>query len=194
MHMRISASKLFKIMFFTGMVIPTVACGPKLMIPTQSVNEAKPESALITFVRARSYAGKSVFHIWDSMDYVGTIIGGQYIQKEVAPGEHMFIVHAQNWAYIKADLEAGKKYFIVLNTAPGFTHAAAIPVPITKAQTKYGQSDIDNWMTTLTPMIPNPQSAPAWVAERKPQVEKAVAKGQAPDARFQELGSGDYWN
>ena len=192
--MRFSASNMVKFGLFLGLISSCVACGPKLMIPTQSVADAKPDTALITFVRARSYGGKSTFHIWDSMDYVGTIAGGQYIQKEVTPGEHMFIVHAQNWAYIKGTLEAGKKYYIVLNTAPGFTHAAAVPVPITKAQTKYGQADIDNWMKTLTPMTPNPQAAPAWVQARKPQVERAVANGQAPDARFQEFGAADFWN
>ena len=169
------------------------ACGPGLMKPTQTIKAASADKALITFVRAKSYGGGSEFIVWDSEEFVGVLVGGQYIQREVAPGEHMFIIHAQNWAYIKANLEAGKKYYVVVNTSIGFTHAVAIPVPITK-ETKYGQAEIDQWMATLKPVTPNPEKSAAWVAKKTPEVQKAVENGNKPDAKFQILNPEDNWN
>lgn len=169
------------------------ACGPKVTIPTPAIDGPSPDKALITFVRATKFGYKSDFHLWDSTDYVGTIYGGQYIQKEVEPGEHMFIAHGQNWAYIKADLEAGKKYYILLNVSMGFSHAAVIPVPITRVG-EYNQDNINEWMASLTSVGPNPEVADAFVAKRAEQVERAVANGEAPDAKFQTLSAEDYWD
>ncbi len=177
-----------------GLAFSCLACGPKITIPTPAIDSPSSEMALITFVRATKFGYKSDFHLWDSRDYVGTIYGGQYIQKEVVPGEHMFIAHGQNWAYIKANLEAGKKYYILLNVTMGFSHAAVIPVPLTKEQTKYGQNEINEWLSNLTSVGPNPEAAEAFVEDRAPQIERAVENGLAPDAKFQYLNPQDFWD
>lgn len=177
-----------------GLMLTCVACGPGLMMPTQTVNDTKADKALITFVRATRFGGRSEFHIWDSKDYVGTIEGGQYVQKEVDAGEHMFIAHGQNWAYIKADLEAGKKYYILLNVTIGFTHATVIPVPLTKSHDRYTQDDINNWMTSLRPVTPHPEGSKEFVEARKEQVQRAVENGQKPGAEFQTLAAEDFWD
>jgi len=192
--MTTARSKLMVTAICLGLLLTCTACGPRLMVPAQTIIAAKPDTALITFVRATKFGYKSDFHLWDSTDYVGTIYGGQYIQKEVAPGEHMFIAHGQNWAYIKANLEAGRKYYIVLNVTMGFTHAAVVPAPITKDQSKYGQSDINEWLAKLDPVTPNPEGAAPFIEDRRPQVEQAVANGQKPDAKFQVLNPQDYWD
>ena len=175
-------------------MLTCLACGPRLMIPAQTLQAPQNETALVTFIRASRFGGKDVFNIWDSEEFVGSLQGGQYVQREVAAGEHMFIVHAQNWAYIKGTFDPGKKYYILLNVTIGFTHATAIPVPITKTQSEYGQPQIDQWMAALQPVAPNPEAAPAWTAKRLPQIQKAVAKGQEAGAKFQTLAPEDNWN
>ncbi len=174
--------------------ITSVACGPGLMIPGQKVQSAPADKALITFVRATRYGKKSEFVVWDSDRFMGLLEGGQYFQQVVDPGEHMFIVHAQNWAYIKANLEAGKKYYVLLNVSMGFTHAVAVPVPLTKGQAEYGQAQIDEWMAKLTPITPNEAVAAQFEARRKPQITQAVENGKKPGAKFQYLNAEDFWN
>lgn len=176
-----------------ALAVFATACGPKITIPTPAIDSPSTDKALITFVRATKFGYKSDFHLWDSHDYVGTIYGGQYIQKEVDPGEHMFIAHGQNWAYIKANLEAGKKYYILLNVSMGFSHAAVIPVPIVKGG-EYNQDNINEWMANLTSVGPNPEAADAFVASRAEQIERAVSNGEAPDAKFQYLEATDFWD
>jgi hypothetical protein len=182
-------------LLIAGLTLLTcVACGPGLMIQTQTIQTAPADKALVTFVRPTRFGGRDEFVVWDSAELFGVVYGGQYVQKEVTPGEHTFIVHAQNWAYIKANVEAGKKYYVLLNVSVGFTHAVAIPVILSKTQSEYGQTHIDQWMSTLKPMTPNPDVAPRWVAKRQPQVDKAVENGKKPDAKFQILNPEDNWN
>lgn len=180
------------LLVIAGALLTCMACGPGLMTQAQTIKTAPADKALVTFVRVRSYGGGSNFVVWDSKELVGSLVGGQYIQREVAPGEHLFIVHAQNWAFIKANVEAGKKYYVLINTTIGFSHATAIPVPLNH-DTKWTQADIDQWMATLDPVMPHPEGSIEWAAKRQPQMEKAIAKSQEPGAKFQYLNPEDTW-
>jgi hypothetical protein len=170
-----------------------IACGSSIMVPTQTIKDAAPDHALVTFIRATSFGGAIDFGIWDSDQLVGVLDPKTYIQYKAAPGEHVFLARAENWSYVKANLEAGKKYYILANVSMGVWKARVVLVPITKDQDKYGQSNIDDWMTRLAPRMPDPAQADAYRNPRIAQVQEAAAKVDDGTTKFSTLQTTDFF-
>jgi hypothetical protein len=53
----------------------------------------------------------------------------QYLAKQ---GEQLFLARAENWSDVKADLEAGKQYFIIGKVFSGVWRARVAFDPVTK--------------------------------------------------------------
>jgi hypothetical protein len=78
-----------------------------------------PETALITFISPPGggslldpIGNKSGALIWDGNQFLGFLGIGQYIQYPAIAGEHIFLVEAKTIGGIKANLSAGKSYFV----------------------------------------------------------------------------------
>ena len=98
-------------------------CASKIMVATSPVTSMDNEKALVTFTMRtimRSQDLKPIeFDIWDSEKFIGAISTGTYVQYQADPGEHIFIAIAGNTSFLKADLEAGKEYSVMVNIIPG---------------------------------------------------------------------------
>src|SRR5262245_49800642 len=94
---------------------------------------AKPDSsqAIVTFVRESVFVGDgSPVYIWDGDKFVGTLASHTLVQYRVAPGPHVFMAAAENWSYVKADLQAGKHYYIKANIFPGVLMSRFVLKPV----------------------------------------------------------------
>jgi hypothetical protein len=164
------------------------------MIPTQTIKTTPADHALVTFIRATSYGGAIDFGLWDGDKLIGVIDPKAYIQYKATPGEHVFLARAENWSYVKANLEEGRNYYILTNVSMGVWKARVVLVPITKGNEKYGQSEIDNWMSRLKPTTPDPAKVDAYRAPRVEQVRNNAAKVGRGEVRFSTLAATDYFD
>ena len=92
---------------------------PREVVPYQQVDES---TALVTFVRTSYLLGDAVeFDLWYGETYIGELSSGTLLQYKVPPGEHIFMAMGRTgktWTFMKADLAAGKEYFVKANPTP----------------------------------------------------------------------------
>lgn len=141
-------------------ICAATGCGTstaRLMKPADGIG-ASADAALVTFLRpTRGNAAwdpiqrmtDAGYLIFDCGTYVGELQPKRYIQYRTTAGEHAFILMDQNIGAIKANLVAGKSYFV--NVKQGL-------VPIRPAIEVLKPSDprIDEWLGTLKGMTLDP--------------------------------------
>jgi hypothetical protein len=103
----------------------------------------KPDdsTAVVSFIRRSVFMGDGWnYDVWDGDQYVGLLGAGKLLQHRASPGEHLYMLMARGvhvWAYMKANVVAGKEYF-----------ARAYPIPFS-LQSVNSTSDerVDTWAT-----------------------------------------------
>lgn len=140
-------------------------------------------NAVITFYRTSFVDGDIaqapiVEKAGDSIKLVGIASSGTKIQYEVAPGEHSFVVGGQSSHYLKANVQAGKSYYVRVVTKMGIVKArfrllaqkgGELPAAIEKA-------------STIRTVKAN-ASAAGWFAENKVSMQNKYNRAAAAYAR-----------
>lgn len=108
--------------------------GLKLMGASNETLAADAKSAVITFMRPAALIKEIAFDVWDESGYVGSLKGGEYFQIRVAPGAHTYFAKSERFAVLKANVEAGKSYFVEYNVTRGWNmaHVQLLPRDATK--------------------------------------------------------------
>ena len=117
-----------KRMFKTGLGIVisllTMACRPGYMVPTTAEVTTSPERATVVFYRPSRWGGANTSAVYDvtaeDTVFFGGVKGGGKVVAQVAPGNHIFMVSGENADFSYATLEAGKLYYMRIQTRMGF--------------------------------------------------------------------------
>jgi hypothetical protein len=166
-------------------------CAPSIMQKTSLMKTHDSGSAMVTFLRP-SFIGSAIqFGLWDSEKLVGTLSASSYVQYLAEPGQHLFLARAENWSYVKADLKAGKQYFIIARTMIGLMKARVALDPILKVDTKQ-RDKIDGWLEKLSPTAMIPEKKKEYMAPRIDQIKKAMAAFDKGEVKFEILEAGDF--
>jgi hypothetical protein len=134
----------------------------------------RSDKALVTFMRPSHFGGAIQFGIWDSEKFIGVLSAGAYVQYLADPGEHVFLGRAENWSYVKANLEGGKQYFVLGKVFPGIWKARVALDPINVGDKE--AANVDKWLSKLTPTSVIPEKFDNYEAERSAQVKAAAAQ------------------
>ena len=131
---------------FACIVVASLSsCASVPMQPAKFQATADDSYALVTFVRESVFMGDGIhLYLWDGETFVGTLSHGTLVQYHATPGPHVFMASSENWSYVKADLVAGKHYFIKANMFPGFATMRSAMVPV-----KNSDARIDQWPKRL---------------------------------------------
>jgi hypothetical protein len=143
--------------FLLSISMLTSCADSSYMIRQDSPPPAAPEEghALIYFMRPSAYAWGIHFPIYHGEDLIGLSQAKSYFTHECLPGKHKFIGMAENRVGLKADLEADKTYFVLIQSMTGKTKARmafapAIPgsqqweeVEVYKTSLAYTEKDVD---------------------------------------------------
>jgi hypothetical protein len=181
---------IVRLALLAGVLLLMSGCASSVMTRTEPLTLEQPNRAMVTFVRPSLFGGAIQFGIWDGADFVGVLSAKSYVQYLVEPGEHLFLARAENWSYVKADLEAGKQYYIVGKVFPGIWKARVALDPVVKGDGTT-QADIDKWLAELTPTKVIPEKFDGYVAPRLEQVKEAAAEVDNGDVKFEVLSRED---
>jgi hypothetical protein len=96
---------------------------------------------------------------------------------QVEPGDHRFMVIAENADFLDARLEAGKTYYVLISPRPGVWKARFSLLPLhnkADAERSVQSEDFKSWMaaTTFTEKTP---AAETWYAENKASIDEKKA-------------------
>jgi len=170
---------LLALLLFSG-------CASSIMQQSQPLVLDQSDKALVTFMRPSIFGGVIQFGLWDKDQFIGVLSAGSQVQYLTEPGEHLFLSRAENWSYVKADLAAGKQYFILGNIFPGVWKARVALSPLAFPG-KHTEAELEAWQQKLKPMQVIPEKFDEYTQPRVEQVRKAVADYEAGKVKFAEL-------
>jgi hypothetical protein len=126
-----------------------------------------------------SYSGgaiaASVYDITgDQITLIGVLGPKDKIAYEVEPGQHRFMVVAENADFMEATLDAGKTYYAVVRARPGLWKARFSLLPIHATSTdQYNLqgSEFREW-NAASEWVQRTERADAWYADNRASVEE----------------------
>lgn len=102
----------------------------------QAVYTPDPDRAMIVFMRPSTFGfaiQSSVFEIVDdNPELVGIVAAKKKVAYQVEPGGHLFMVIGESADFMKADLQAGKRYYALVTPRMGMWKARFSLKPIHK--------------------------------------------------------------
>jgi hypothetical protein len=111
-----------KLMLILLISIPIWGCyANKIMTSDSSPTPVNNDKALVTFIMRTQMPSplptfQFWFDVWGGEKFVGALAGETYFHYEADPGEHLFVATGGNWSFVKANLRAGKRYYIFAST------------------------------------------------------------------------------
>ena len=171
-------------------VLTLSGCASSMMHKVEPVGlESQPDKALVTFMRPSFFGGAIQFGIWDSDNFIGVLSAGSSVQYLAEPGDHVFLGRAENWSYVKAELEAGKQYFVIGRVFPGVWKARVALDPVNNGDEDV--ANIEKWQKELTPTAINAEQREAYITPRLEQVKTALGQIDNGTTKFEVLSKAD---
>ena len=170
------------IVFFVALTFSGCA-GSKMQNSQRISLEPQSNKAMVTFIRpAIFFADGMDIQIWDKDNFVGSLSAGTYVQYLADPGQHIFMAEAENWSYVKADLESGKQYYILGKMFPGVLYARVAIDPVKKGSEDAG--NIEKLLTRLTPKMIAPEKLGDYVQSKKAATQAASGKIESDGTKY----------
>lgn len=162
-------------------------CASKFMQPAAPGTRIAPRSdaATVVFVRPSSFGAAINPTIFDEQGrFLGDAQANAHFVATVAPGEHMFIVWAENTGPIRATLLPGRVYFIEVSMKPGAFQARAHLLAITPRSEQWTQ--VREWLSDTKPTIADTAAGDAYLAGRRDDVVERIRRANEAFANFDE--------
>jgi len=138
-----------------------------LSVPIETKVIQKEDKALVYFIRPELLGFKVHAAIYDGDTFVGFVPYKQKLPYEAEPGEHRFMVVSEAVDFMKADLLAGKTYYIQVMPRMGMWRARFSLAPITKDQ--LGTEKVKKWISEAR-LIKNNDLAYKWADDNHDSV------------------------
>jgi len=157
-----------------SVLLMVMGCGGRsgYMVTATPAAGPAPDKALVYFMRPSGMAFKIHFQIWDSDHFVGLSQAKSYFVYECAPGTHLFIGIAENKVALKADLDAGKSYYVGTNVRTGWAKARMQFTPVTRGSELWDK--VEGYKPRLHFVAANEEWRAKWEAAKKPEVLKLI--------------------
>lgn len=165
------------------------ACGPALIMQRAEV-AAVPDRdfAVVNFIRPSVWGGATEFSVWDGEELVGSSYVRTVTQHKTRPGEHLLMVKADNWAGIKANLAAGRSYYVHIGPRYGGPSKGAYHFGVKLTVLDPDDPRLKDWMGKLGRMQVHPEKRDAFVAKYIAEVRKAVERFRSGSEEYDTMG------
>ena len=151
-----------------------------------------PGKALVVFLRPSSFGGAIQSSVYDTHEGEDTFIGIVSTKTKVAyqaePGDHLFMVVAENADFMIAHLDAGKTYYALVSPRMGMWKARFSLLPIhNTADAKYSlrSTNFQEW-TQATGWVRTTPEAVQWYRDHAANIHEKkldyMRKWDAADA------------
>jgi hypothetical protein len=136
------------------LVAGLVGCQSSLMVKSGGAAPTpEPGKALVVFMRPSSFGGAIQSSVYDTQakqdKFIGIVSTKTKIAYQAEPGDHLFMVIAENADFMIAHLDVGKTYYVLVSPRMGVWKARFSLLPIhNQAGTKYSMQspDFQKWM------------------------------------------------
>lgn len=127
--------------------------------------DRSPDMATVVFIRPSNYAAAQLTTILDSKGrFLGDALPSSYFAVKVPPGEHVFISWAENTAALRANVAAGKIYFVEVSSKLGWMSARMHLLALGPNTDNW--KHIDEWLGECTPYAPDEAQGQGYLKKR----------------------------
>jgi hypothetical protein len=135
----------------------------------------RPSAATVVFVRPSSFGAAIHPTIFDERGrFLGDAEPSSHFVAEVAPGEHTFVVWAENTGPIHANLAPGRVYFIEVAIKPGAFQARAHLLAIAPRTESW--ASVREWMADTKPTVADRDAGQAYLDTRRDDVGERLRR------------------
>jgi hypothetical protein len=160
-----------------------ISCARRPQMEVSSVrgSAVRPSvgEALVLFIRPHRYVGKAISSaLYDGEEFLGLLTDNTAVAHQMEPGRHTFMLLCgvpAGVAFLDADLEAGKTYYVELAVRSKWTRPYLWLVPIDPAAER-GQ--LSGWLAEANLLVID-DYARRWEAENRTEVAAKRAEGLA---------------
>jgi hypothetical protein len=141
-------------------------CQSSLMVKAGNSSPApEPGKAMVVFMRPSMFGGAIQSSVYDTRDhgdkFIGIVSTKTRIAYQADPGDHLFMVVAENADFMIAHLDAGKTYYALVSPRMGVWKARFSLLPIhNRVDAKYSAQSVDfrKWMDETSWIDATPQA------------------------------------
>ena len=123
--------------------------GFDVMVPSDGSAEPDAEHAVVTIFRQKD-GKKFEFGIWSDSGFVGTLGAREAVTLRLRPGSHFFMAGNLGVTQMRADVEAGKRYYAWLDYGGWIGRVRLTPVLAADAD------ELEKWLSKVTYVTPGP--------------------------------------
>jgi hypothetical protein len=134
----------------------------KLSQPADAIAQAPQDKVLVTFIRPSRLGFAISAAVYDDEKFIGFVPYQTRLDYLADPGEHIFMVVSEAGDFMKADLLAGKQYFVKVVPRMGAWRARFSILPIHKSDLSSEQ--VQQWISEAQP-VENIDAAYEWAKE-----------------------------
>lgn len=143
-------------------------------VETTLLLQAKPEQALVSFVRG---SNKEFVSIWDRESCIGFLIPRKILQAELTPGKHLFIARSlHTYDFVKADLAPGSHYIIFVDESRNGVNFIPIPSDTDEAVVK-------KWFKNYKAVRTMEQYLRPYGERQLPRIKKYIDEAEIDETR-----------
>ena len=155
--------------------------GFDLMRPADGALEPDASSAVITFFRRKDKLGDLDIGIWGSDGLIGDLRNEEAFSVRVRPGQHFFVAGRGSTSVLRAQVEAGKHYYVWLDVGTWVQGIKLVPIEGSQ------EGKLQEWLSAATFLKLNESALTPRVRERGDIVMSYVNQGIAK-AKSGEIG------
>lgn len=170
--------KLARLLFAGLVVLALSACaGGNAMVKSQAPVTVSADKATIVFMRPSNFGFAISSAVYDNTaaqpQFIGLVEANTKVAYVVEPGEHSFMVVSEAADFLKATVDAGKTYYVLVTPRMGAWRARFSFRPL--RHDELSGAEFAGWdkETTLTE---NSAKTLAWSADNMPSVLEKRAK------------------
>ena len=178
-----------KIVFLFVALTLAAGCSSPVMEPAEFTLRPDRTAAVVNFLRPSIVGLNFKFGIWDRENFVGLLPARNYVQYRAKPGSHFFMASAENWSGIKADVQAGKNYYILVAPGPGAWKVWKASVEMSVLQPD--DPELAGWMQKLKRITPVLETQGGYIAEQIDHVREARKNFESGVAPYSVMKASD---
>lgn len=133
-----------------------------------------PGKALVYFMRPSGMGFAIHFQIYNGRQLIGLSQAKSYFVYECDPGTQMFLGMAENKIGLKAELEAGKTYYVLTQVRMGAWKARMGIIPVTPGTQWWDV--VESYKTALIYNAAEPVALQAWVDANKAKTDAVLTE------------------
>lgn len=165
------------VVFLLLIVFGATAQAASLMTKSERMLTPNTDQALIIFMRPSTYGyaiSSSIFDVTtEENKFIGVFKAKAKVCYDVAPGEYTFMVVGESADFMKATVEAGKTYYVLVTPRMGVWKARFSFKPLRQAD--LAGVEFSRWDST-TELVENTPESEEWAQKNAEDIEAKRAR------------------